>query len=360
MVLTLDLDLQLVAEAAFPVGTSGAAVMIDARTGEVLAGLSRPAFDPNEFVMGLSGQAWQALNNHPEHPLLNRVLRSTYPPGSVFKVVTGAAMLETNAVGPYEIMRSCTGGYQFGARYFRCHKTHGPLAFSEAMMMSCDTYFYQAGLRVGLEELASAARRFGLGTPTGIELGDRSGLFPDTAWYDRAHGPGRWTKGLILNLAIGQGEVLATPLQLAVMMAAVGTGELVVPHLVKRVGEGTGWASPQPRPLDIPPAVRSRLVQALERVVGDDRGTGTRARVPDVRVAGKTGTAQNPHGNDHAIFAAFAPVENPEVAVAVVIETIGHGGEFAAPVAGKILGAYFELKRTPLNMAGEPAAASWR
>jgi len=356
MILTLDLDLQLAAEAAFPAGQSGAAVVIDARTGEVLACLSRPDFDPNEFAKGLSGEAWDALNNHAAHPILNRALRSAYPPGSVFKVVTGAALLATNAVGPYEIMRSCTGGYQFGARYFGCHKTHGPLAFADAMMMSCDTYFYQAGLRVGLDELAATARRFGLGSPTGIELGDKAGLIPDSAWYDRWLGPGRWTKGLILNMAIGQGEVLATPLQLAVMMAAAGTGQVVVPHVVKRIGQRPELAPPAPRPLDLPPAVRQRLVQALERVVGDNRGTGGRARLPEVRVAGKTGTAQNPHGKDHAIFVAFAPVEAPEVAVAVVIETIGHGGEFAAPVAGKILGAYFELKRIPLKVAAGTGA----
>jgi penicillin-binding protein 2 len=357
MTLTLDLDLQLTAEAAFPSGENGAAVVIDARNGEVLACLSRPDFDPNDFAKGLTGKAWDALNNHPSHPLLNRALRSAYPPGSVFKVVTGAAALTTNSVGPYELLRSCTGGYQFGARWFGCHKTHGYCGFSEAMMMSCDTYFYQAGLRVGLDELAQTARKFGLGSPTGIELGDKAGLIPDSAWYDRWLGAGRWTKGLILNMAIGQGEVLATPLQLAVMMAAAGTGQVVEPHVVKRIGRQEE-AAPPTRPLDIPPAVRQRLVQALERVVNDDRGTGGGARLPKVRVAGKTGTAQNPHGKDHAVFAAFAPVANPEVAVAVVIETIGHGGEFAAPVAGKVLSAYFELKRTPLDVAASAGVKS--
>lgn len=354
MVLTLDLDLQQAAEAAFPEGRSGAAIMIDARTGEVLVCLSRPAFDPNEFAKGLSGAAWKALDSDSAHPLHNRALRSAYPPGSVFKVVTGAAALSHNAVSPSEIMRSCVGGYQFGARFFRCHKTHGPLAFSDAMMVSCDTYFYQAGLRVGLDTLAATARQLGFDNPAGIELGDKRGLIPDTAWYDRNIGAGRWTKGLVLNLAIGQGEILATPIQLAVMMAAVGTGQLVVPRVVKQIGDGPGIGSPRRRPLPLAPDVRSRLVAALERVVGDNGGTGGRARVPGVRVAGKTGTAQNPHGQDHALFAAFAPVESPEVAVAVVVENVGHGGEFAAPVAGKIMSAYFAQKQATLEVASKP------
>ncbi len=339
-VLTLDLDLQLAAEAAFPDSLIGALVVLDPRTGGVLAAVSRPAFDPNEFSAGLSGKAWQELESNPAHPLLNRAFRSAYPPGSVFKVVTGSAVLDRNAVGPHEYLKSCVGGYQFGTRFFRCHHVHGPVVFSEAMMVSCDTYFYQAGLRVGIDHLADYARRFGLGQPTGIELSERSGFFPDTAWYDRRFGKGKWSKGLLLNLSIGQGEILTTPLQLAVLMSAISTGNVAVPHVMQSL-DGRPLPVPEPRPLELAPAVRSRVVEALERVVMDERGTGKRARVPGVRVAGKTGTAQNPHGEDHAVFAAFAPVEDPQIAVAIIIENVGHGGEFAAPVAGQILRAYF-------------------
>ncbi len=349
--LTLDLDLQLAAEAAFPDSFTGAAVALDARTGGVLAALSRPSFDPNEFAAGLSGEAWQRLNSDPAHPLHNRAFRSAYPPGSVFKVVTGAAALARNAVGPAEYLRPCVGGYQFGNRFYGCHHVHGALVFADAMMVSCDAYFYQAGVRLGVDVLADYALRFGFARSTGIELNDKAGLFPDSAWYDRQFGPGRWSKGLVLNLAIGQGEVLVTPLQLALLMSAVGTGQVVVPHVMQSLG-GDAIDPPAPRPLDLPAEVRQRLIGALERVVGDERGTGKRARVPGVRVAGKTGTAQNPHGEDHAVFAAFAPAADPEIAVAVVIENIGHGGEFAAPVAGAILRAHFGRGSGELAHAG--------
>ncbi len=355
--LTLDLDLQLAAEAALPDSLSGAVVVLDARTGGVLAALSRPTFDPNEFAAGLTRESWKKLDDDPAHPLHNRVLNSEYPPGSVFKVVTGSAALAENAVGPEEYLRTCTGGYQFGNRYFGCHHVHGSVVFADAMMLSCDTYFYQAGLRLGIDRLGDYARRFGLAQPTGIELNERKGLFPDTAWYNRNYGRGKWSKGAVLNLSIGQGEVLATPLQLAVMMAAIGTGQVPVPHVMQELG-GRQLAGPAAHPLDIPPAVRQRVVGSLEQVVGAERGTGKRARVAGVRVAGKTGTAQNPHGEDHALFAAFAPVEAPEIAVAVVIENVGHGGEFAAPVAGAILRAYFGRGGGELAQVGAPGGAT--
>jgi penicillin-binding protein 2 len=353
-ILTLDLDLQIAAESAFPDSFPGAVVVLDARTGGVLAALSRPCFDPNEFAAGLSHEAWKRLDDDPAHPLHNRVTNSEYPPGSVFKVVTGSAALAENAVGPAEHLRSCVGGYQFGNRFFGCHHVHGPVVFADAMMVSCDAYFYQVGVRLGIDRLADYARRFGFTKPTGIEIGERKGLFPDAAWYNRNYGPGKWSKGAVLNLSIGQGEVLATPLQLATMMAAIGTGQVPVPHVMQSLGAHR-IDPPAARPLDLPAEVRRQVVEALERVVGAERGTGKRARVPGVRVAGKTGTAQNPHGEDHAVFAAFAPVGAPEIAVAVVIENVGHGGEFAAPVAGAILRAYFGRGGGELAQAGIPA-----
>lgn len=352
MILTLDLDLQRAAEAAFPDSFSGAVVVIDARDGEILAAFSRPAFDPNEFAKGFSGEAWKALSAHPAHPLLNRALRSAYPPGSVLKVVTGAAVLSLKEVRPDELMKKkCVGGYRFGDRFFGCHHTHGTADFAEAMRVSCDTYFYQAGLLVGLERLGDFARRFGIGQRTGIVLGERNGNFPDAAWYDHHYGKREWTRGVVLNLSIGQGEILTTPLQLAVMMGATGTGRLVVPRLVRSIGGDPGPVVQAPRELDVPPDVRRLIVDSLEHVVSE--GTGRRARVDGVRVAGKTGTAQNPHGEDHAVFAAFAPVGAPEVAVAVVVENIGHGGEFAAPVAQRILEAYFADRTPELAVGGD-------
>ena len=348
LILTLDLELQRALELALPDSLTGAAVALDARTGGILAAVSRPSFDPNDFAMGLSGEAWSRLHSDPRHPFLNRFLRSAYPPGSVFKVVTAAAGLTRHAVGPWDYLQGCVGGYQFGSRFFGCHHVHGGVTFADAMMVSCDTYFYQVGLRLGVDVLADYAHRFGLGQPTGLELKDRTGFFPSTTWYDKRFGAGRWSRGVILNLSIGQGEILATPLQLAVLMAATGTGQVVTPHVVERFGDREVPVPPT-RPLEIPEDVRQQLVQALTKVVEAERGTGKRSRVPGIKVAGKTGTAQNPHGDDHAVFAAFAPAAEPEVAVAVVLENIGHGGEFAAPVAGQFLCTYFGVE--PANKA---------
>ena len=167
LILTLDLELQRAMEAALPDSLTGAAVAIDARTGGILAAVSRPSFDPNDFAMGLSGAAWSRLHSDPRHPFLNRFLRSAYPPGSVFKVVTAAAGLTRRAVGPWDYLQGCVGGYQFGSRFFGCHHVHGGLTFADAMMVSCDTYFYQVGLRLGVDALADYAHRFGLGQRDG-------------------------------------------------------------------------------------------------------------------------------------------------------------------------------------------------
>ena len=343
LILTLDLELQQAAEIAFPDSLTGAVVVLDARDGGLLAAVSRPSYDPNEFATGFSSAAWKRLNTDPRHPFQNRYLRSAYPPGSVFKVVTGAAALAEHRVGAWQYLEGCSGGYQFGSRWFGCHHVHGGMTFADAMMVSCDTYFYQLGLRVGIDDLADYAHRFGCGKASGIGLREGRGLIPDNAWYDRNYGEGRWGRGVVLNLSIGQGEILMTPLQLAVMMGAVGTGQVVSPHVVLRAN-GADVPPKPPVPLAIPEDVRRQLVQALTKVVEDTRGTGKRAKVPGIKVAGKTGTAQNPHGKDHAVFAAFAPASNPEVAIAVVVETIGHGGEFAAPIAGQILQKYFGVE----------------
>jgi len=343
LVLTMDLALQEAAEVAFSDSMTGAVVVLDARTGGILAAVSRPSYDPNEFSTGFSSAAWKRLNTDPRHPFQNRFLRSAYPPGSVFKVVTGAAALTEHRVGVGEYLQGCNGGYQFGSRFFGCHHVHGGVPFADAMMVSCDTYFYQVGLRIGIDVLADYARRFGCGKVTGIGFREARGLIPDTDWYNRNYGEGRWGRGVVLNLSIGQGEVLTTPLQLAVMMGALGTGQVVSPHVILRANGADVPLEPSV-PLGVPEDVRRVLVQACTKVVEDNRGTGKRARVPGVKVAGKTGTAQNPHGKDHAMFAAFAPAGAPEVAIAIVVETIGHGGEFAAPIAGHILQSYFGVE----------------
>lgn len=371
LVTTLDLELQKVAERAldglprahqpFPrvlpppgerpdsLGPSVAAavVAIDPRTGDVLALASRPAFDPNLFVRGFSREEWRALNA-PSHPLLNRAVASSYPPGSVFKIFTSLAGLEEGVITEHRTFSPCTGGYYFGNRTFRCWRRggHGSLALADAMARSCDVYYYQVGIALGVERMGRFAERIGLAQKTGIDLPEeRGGLVPTPEWYDARYGKGGIGPGAALNISIGQGEVLLTPLQIAAFVAAVADGgRSKRPHLLRRIQQVDGavvrdaaaeeWNRP---PLPVRPENLRLVVEAMERVVMDNSGTGSRARVGQFRIGGKTGTAQNPHGEDHAVFACYATVDDPRLAVAVVAEESGHGGSVAAPVAQRVL-----------------------
>lgn len=344
LILTIDMKVQRALEAAMADVARGAAVAIDPRDGGILGIVSRPGFDPNEFSHGLSPQRWRELSEGGANPLLNRAIQGTYPPGSTFKMVTMLAALRAGIVRPETRLAPCTGSYHFGGRTFGCWKRsgHGSLDFIEAIQHSCDVYFYQVGPRLGLPRLEAAARAFGLGDRTGVDLpGESKGLVPNEAWYEKRYGRGGMRKGALLNLAIGQGELLTTPLQLALMAAEVSTsGRPVRPHVVMKV---RGAEERPDRPVQAgaaaDPAAWQAVQDGLERVVGE--GTGTAARVPNIRVAGKTGTAQNPHGKDHALFVCYAPVEAATIAIAVVIENIGHGGSEAAPRAGRALRTIF-------------------
>ena len=346
LVLTLDVKLQRALELAMLNVKLGSAVAIDPRSGGVLALVSRPSFDPNEFARGLSRARWNELVNDPSHPLLDRAIQAAYPPGSTFKVVTSLAGLAEGAFSPdTHFPASCFGGYTYGGRFYKCwdHKGHGSLSLIEALAHSCDVYYYQAGLRIGLKNLTEWARRLHLGERSGIDLPqERSGLVPTLEWFDKV---GRKpTGGAVLNIAIGQGELLLTPVQLAMLAATVASrGHVPHPHLVKEIRDPQTGVVRHVEPTDKRAVdVRSQdwdvVMAAMEKVVA--AGTAARARVPGVRVAGKTGTAQNPHGNDHALFIAFAPVDAPRIALAIVVENGGHGSDAAAPVAGYALQQY--------------------
>ena len=345
VVLTLDLRVQQALEDAMAEVGRGAAVAIDPRDGGILAMVSRPAFDPNEFSQGLSFARWRELSEGGANPLFNRAIQGTYPPGSTFKIVTMLAALRSGLSRPSSRYAPCMGGYSFGGRSFGCWKRtgHGSLDFPEAIQHSCDVYFYQVGLKLGLPRLEAVARSFGLGSRTGIDLPqERQGLVPSPAWYDKRWGAGKWRKGLLLNLAIGQGELLVTPLQLALLAAQAGTtGHAIHPHVVQSVRGSPQFGVPAPvQPgASADAEVWAALHQGLENVV--ESGTGTMARVPEVRVGGKTGTAQNPHGDDHALFVCYAPAEKPVIGLAFVIENSGHGGSVAAPMAGAVLRRLF-------------------
>jgi penicillin-binding protein 2 len=375
VLLTIDLDLQLAAEAAldsvgaFVEGTSaeedgprpGSVVAIDPRSGEVLAMVSRPSFDPNLFVGGLSSEDWKELSGS-GHPLLNRAIQSAYPPGSTFKAVTALAGLHEGILGPDVLMpHRCLGRFPFGNRDFRCWKRegHGRLNLTEAIIRSCDIFFYQVGIGVGTERMMDYAVACSIGAPTRIDLPqERRSLVPTVDWYRRERG-GPPVPGAALNLSIGQGELLLTPIALARLAAAVANGGTIRrPYVVASVTDRDGNALPIADNTGVVgqlPATGQELMlvrEALEGVVMDEAGTGRRARVEPFRVAGKTGTAQNPHGEDHALFFGYAPAEEAEIVVVVVVEQSGHGGAVAAPVARSVLAAYLDPGAKPL-LAGE-------
>lgn len=364
LVLTLDRDLQLAAEEAME-DRDGAIVALDPRTGEVLAMVSRPAFDPNVFARGIRTAEWRALLDNSKRPLNSKAVQGTYPPGSVFKVVMAAAALDQGVINPFTRI-PCAGGLFFVNRTFRCWRKggHGSMNVHEALVQSCDVFFYQVGHRLGIDTIAEYAHRFGLGEPTGIGLEHESrGIMPSSAWKRQRFGES-WYAGETLSVAIGQGYVTTTPLQMAVMIAAVANdGKLFRPRFVKRVeaADGSTVLDQQPEPvgqLGLKPSTLVQLRDALSDVVNSNRGTGSRARLATVEVAGKTGTSQvgrlGPERvkqqalprerRDHAWFAAFAPTASPEIVIAVLVEHAGEGGgAVAAPIARKVLAHYFGI-----------------
>jgi penicillin-binding protein 2 len=368
--LTLDVDLQNAAEQAFlpdvlgERARQGALVAIDVRNGNVLALVSKPAFDPNAFAGGIDAPTWKELTTDERRPIQNRALSGQYPPGSTYKAIVAAAGLEEGIVEP-DRRTFCPGSFRLGRRTYRCWKRagHGWMDLRQALIESCDVYFYQLGLEIGVDRLAFFARGFGLGRRSGIRLShEKAGLVPTSAWKERRFGE-VWVRGETVSAAIGQGFNLVTPLQLAVAFAAVANGgRLVQPRLVLHTESPDGEISEGPSSelrgtVPVAPEHLALVRSALEGVVHERGGTGGRARVPGVRVAGKTGTAQvvaleHTEGidedeivfrhRDHAWFVGFAPAEAPEIVVAALIEHGGHGGSAAGPVVQKVLAAYFE------------------
>jgi len=327
----------------------GSLVALDPWTGEVLVCASTPGFDPNAFAHGLSSDEWAGLNS-PERPLLNRVMQAGYPPASIFKIVSTLAGLDAGLLSPHTRYDPCYGVYTFGDRDFGCWNEHGHgrVDLWGAFEQSCDVYYYQLARQMGLRRFLRYMNTLNLDGPTGIDVPDeRDGLIPDLEWYRKRLGTTP-PEGIALNLAIGQGEIVLTPLQLiAYVGGLVSDGILRQPHLANRavLRDGTVTWQHDPRagsrPLPTPEAHRQLILQLLERAVEGERGTGWRARIEGVRIGGKTGTAQNPHGEDHALFLAVAPAEDPRIVVLVVIEEAGHGGSVAAPVAHRLLEAFF-------------------
>ena len=321
-------------------------VALDARSGAVLCLFSRPGFDPNLFTSRIPEARWDSLASNPDKPLFNRAVSAGYPPGSILKPLVALAALDNGVVTPETRYEPCRGKYRYGNRDFSCWNRHGTLDLLGAITHSCNVYFYQLGLELGLDSLAAYCRRFPLGRKTGIDLpGEVDGNLPDRAWLDDRYGAGEWKAGVLLNLAIGQGEILATPLQMAVAYSVLANrGFYFSPHVLARV-DSAGKTSYRTRPkrVEVPLDQRnlSSVSLALERVV--EYGTARTARLREITIAGKTGTAQNPGGLDHAWFVGYAPADQPEIVIAVLVENSGHGGVVAAPIARQLFRTWFML-----------------
>jgi len=355
LVTTIDWKIQQIAENAIPEGLKGAVVALNPQNGEIYAMVSRPPLDPNIFSLEKRElhKAWASVALDSAKPLTNRAISGVYPPASVFKLITATAGLEYNVITEYSRYKTCLGGYRFGNRYAKCWlaRGHGVLNVVGALRESCDVFFYQLGLDVGNKRIGEIGRRFGLGSALGVDIpGERSGLLIDSATYEKLFEKRgwRWSSGEILNIAIGQGALLVTPLQQAAMAGSIAWGKgLYKPHFLKEIRDSKGEVLKifEPEKISdgkVSEKARQLVLKGMDEVVNSPQGTGRRAIVRGVKVGGKTGSAENPHGEKtHAWFAAVAPLEAPEIAVAVVLENAGGGGAMAAPVAQKILQAYF-------------------
>ncbi len=371
--LTLDRELQRAADEAFG-SQSGAAIALDVKTGEVLAMASRPTFNPALFAKGIAGDEWLALAKDDRHPLQNKVISGQYPPGSTFKMIVALAALRE---GITDINRSidCEGDFVVGGSRYRCWKKkgHGPTDLKKALRESCDVWFYRVGLELGIDKLSAAAKEFGLGAPVGYPLpGERSGLIPSQEWKHK-HYNKSWYAGETVITSIGQGFVLATPMQLVVMMAAIANeGKVLKPQVVRQVEDWEGNLLLQSereivRQISYSEKNWKLVKDGLLAVVNAPHGTGHAAHLEDVLVAGKTGTSQVVRRKSdeeeeldedgevpyrfrpHAMFVAYAPAEEPEIAVAVVVEHGQSGGRAAGPVAKQIIQRYMELKGQSLQ-----------
>ncbi len=359
--LGVDLELQVMADSLFPDGMKGGVVAIDPSSGEVLLFYSHPTFDPNGFIGGIPLDLWRSLQEDPDQPLYNRVSSAGYPPGSTWKLIVSTIGMRTGALSIDTYMQHiCTGGLSYGNRFFRCWNPsgHGGLDLAGAIKHSCNVYFYQAGQRIGLDELTRGTAALGFGERTGIDLPfEVAGVFPDSReWFDERYGPRGWTESVVWNLAIGQGENQQSLLRQAEFYSALATGRSPIrPHLARDenlASRRMEWE------LGLSETQRGQLVEALVSVVNAPGGTAYPFRLDRWTLAGKTGTAQNPHGAPHSWFVGFAPARDPRIVIAAIVEQ-GHPDgtvSLAVPYASALVERYLESLDLPPEPGREAVA----
>ncbi|MCF7740810.1 MAG: penicillin-binding protein 2 [Candidatus Marinimicrobia bacterium] len=357
--LTINRELQDTCERILADTSKGAIIVIDPDNGQILSAVSKPDYSPEIFSGIINQEVWDSLSNDPDRPLFNRLTSAEYPPASTFKMMAAMGALENNIVDSAWSV-NCPGYYKLGRRTFKCWKEwgHGRVAMEKSIEQSCDVYYYRLIRKMDLDLWAETVRKFGFGEPTQIDLtSENSGNIPDKNYMNSVYGKNGWTEGYKLNIVIGQGEVLVTPIQMAKFISALATrGKLIHPHVGLKyfdtekfrtfTTEKDSIESFTPQTWDI-------IEESLYEVVNDPAGTANLANVRGVKVYGKTGTAQNPHGENHAWFIGYADNGQKKVAVTVFLENGGSGGHDAAPVAGKILKYYLKNIWTDNKTSGQ-------
>ncbi len=359
IILSIDIDLQRIGEKALG-DKRGAIVALDPSNGDILALVSKPSFDANIFSGAMSAKDWESLTKDPNKPLLNRAIGTLYPPGSTSKLLWAVAGLSEGKITPTSTI-NCPGYFSLGKRRYLCHKKsgHGPMDLQTAITVSCNAYFYNLGQALGITKMTQYLKYFGVGQLTGIDLiGEEAGILAGEEWKKRRFKE-QWYPGDTIPVSIGQGYFVATPIQMAVIsMLIANDGKYFTPRLVSAWRDSqSGKITEKPPELKwtvpVKPDIFKTVREYSAAVVEDKRGTGKRATIKGVRIGGKTGTAQvSRRGNehlgesfkDHAWFVAYAPIENPQIAIAIIVENSGHGGEFSAPIAREVMFEFFRKK----------------
>lgn len=343
LVLSVDAEVQKYAEKLLE-GRTGGIVAMDPKTGEIICMVSKPDYDLNYFSGKLSPEIWTSLNTDKKKPLFNRATQTRYPPGSTYKMVSALASLQEGILKPNSTI-PCEGSFRFGDKLFGDHGAYGSITIPTAIEHSSNVFFYKLVLRIGLDNWNKYGQMLGFGNKTGIDIPEETkGLLPSTDYYNTRYGPKGWTEGYVVSLGIGQGELGVSPLQMALYTSILAnSGTFLQPHLVRSLKNPlTGELTPiQYKKHDV--AIDKDYFKVIQKgmyLVVNGSGTATKIRTSDVIIAGKTGTAQNPHGQDHSWFIAYAPYDDPKIAICVMVENAGFGATVAAPIAQRIILRY--------------------
>ena len=348
--LSIDQDLQAYAESLL-VHHNGAAMMMNYENGEIITSVTSPSYDPDMFIAGLTQTQWDSIVQDKRVPLFNRTTRGQYPPGSIYKMIAAIAALEKGIITP-QTEFECTGVFDMGGREFKCAHVHGIEDLNEAIAHSCNIYFYNVILELGVDDWSSYAKEMRFGELTGVDLpGELPGICPDRNFLDKQYGKRKWWKGTWLNMVIGQGDVLATPIQALRYTGILAThGKVVTPHFLKSIHYTENNETVYPEYSvsyikEISKKTWKEVDAGMQNAVQSSWGTAITANVPGLNMYGKTGTAQNPHGVPHGWFIGFSKLKNFPYAVVVFIEHGNSGSDIAAPIAGKLLKAYYYMRQ---------------